>query len=67
MDKETKQWEIWKSAYHRFNGKRKLTRKDFQFCLNLHRRYHTRAVSSKVCSEMKRQGIVCVVRKRKEV
>jgi hypothetical protein len=59
-----KNWEIWKSANVRYNEESKPTQKDYATCTKLHRRYETRKEANRVSKEMKRQGILCCVRKR---
>ena len=77
-----KKWEIWKSAKpftwrtRKINLKqtpkglvedRTLTKEERERCNKLHRRYLTRAEARRVCVDMKRQNIVCCVRKRKPI
>ena len=60
-----KKWEIWKSPKLVFTGK--VTQKMYKDCTELHKRYLTRKDANRVSSIMKKQGIFCVVRKRKEL
>jgi len=59
-----KMWEIWKSAKMNTEG-RKLLPADYVGCIRLHKRYKTKAEATRVAADMKRQGRVCCVRKRK--
>ena len=62
-----KKWEIWKSKRIQIGKDDKPTQKDYKACDTLHRRYETRSEANKVIKEMKRQNILCCVRKRKEL